>query len=347
MWLYLLWRNGHLQAQKRRAPLANGVAAGGRKRSEPLAPVTPATPAGDDEERRQQLRQRWVVGLRRSTGSTKAYCSEPFEEAAAAADFTVLAVGHHFFRPDGASMFDASFLEDTLRSTLRTIAQARRALPNPPPPSPSTTAQPHLHLTLTLTRATLPALPLIPLVLVLALVLALTTDPNPNQARPDAPAARTILASVASPMPGCVDQSPCHSPPSPNRNPDPDPDPNPNHNALTRCVNHSGPLSAEAAEVAWAARTPTMAGGPYLGQWAAWRRLPQLMRSVAREAGASHLDLTPLAATRPDRHMGAYKNFWHRAPVPLPLRDCLHYCLPGPTDAFARTLIGQLVALVG
>jgi hypothetical protein len=45
--------------------------------------------------------------------------------------------------------------------------------------------------------------------------------------------------------------------------------------------------------------------------------------------------------------MGAYKNFWHRAPVPLPLRDCVHYCLPGPTDAFARTLVGQLVALVG
>ena len=70
------------------------------------------------------------------------------------------------------------------------------------------------------------------------------------------------------------------------------------------------------------------------------------MRSVASEVGASHLDLTPLAATRPDRHMGAYKNFWHRAPVPLPLRDCLHYCLPGPPDAFARTLVGQLVALV-
>jgi hypothetical protein len=34
-------------------------------------------------------------------------------------------VGHHIFQPDGGSMFDASFLEDTLRSTLRAIAQAR------------------------------------------------------------------------------------------------------------------------------------------------------------------------------------------------------------------------------
>ena len=47
-------------------------------------------------------------------------------------------MGHHFYRQDGVSMFDASFLEDTLRSTLRTIARVRRDVSNPPPPPPQT-----------------------------------------------------------------------------------------------------------------------------------------------------------------------------------------------------------------
>ena len=104
----LFLRNDHLQLQKRGVQptaAAAGAAAGGRKRS----PQAESAPTGaEGEEERERLRQRWVAGLRRSTrdSSGRATPSEPYDQEAATADFTVLAVGLHFFRPDGAPMFD-------------------------------------------------------------------------------------------------------------------------------------------------------------------------------------------------------------------------------------------------
>ncbi|RLN12078.1 protein ALTERED XYLOGLUCAN 4-like [Panicum miliaceum] len=68
---------------------------------------------------------------------------------------------------------------------------------------------------------------------------------------------------------------------------------------------------------------------------------------IARaRAGASAtrievLDVTTLAAMRPDGHPSVYMNyqpFEHGVPEKM-LSDCLHFCLPGPVDTFNEILV--------
>ena len=55
--------------------------------------------------------------------------------------------------------------------------------------------------------------------------------------------------------------------------------------------------------------------------------------------------LTSMTITRPDRALGRFKTWTvdkaskKDVPIPARERDCVHFCLPGPTDTLARVLI--------
>ena len=68
------------------------------------------------------------------------------------------------------------------------------------------------------------------------------------------------------------------------------------------------------------------------------------MAAAARRSGGDVmfevLDVTKLAAMRPDGHPGPYMNrdpFAHGA-LERMQTDCLHFCLPGPVDTFNEIL---------
>jgi hypothetical protein len=81
----------------------------------------------------------------------------------------------------------------------------------------------------------------------------------------------------------------------------------------------------------------------FAGQWSRWRThvLPTT-RAIATAAGVSYLDISSIAATRPDMHLGTWRRWDDRRPLAEDRRDCVHYCLPGPPDTFARLLFNQL-----
>ena len=59
--------------------------------------------------------------------------------------------------------------------------------------------------------------------------------------------------------------------------------------------------------------------------------------------GASFLDISGLAASRPDMHLGRWRRWGAgHAPLRADEYDCVHYCLPGPTDTFARLVFNIL-----
>ena len=98
--------------------------------------------------------------------------------------------------------------------------------------------------------------------------------------------------------------------------------------ATPGCINHTHPVShahallAEAAELE-ASHSP--GEGPFVGQWRRWRAQPRVMRWLAADLGVTFVDISRLAATRPDLHLGRFKTFLHRAPLPPAERDCVHY----------------------
>lgn len=82
-------------------------------------------------------------------------------------------------------------------------------------------------------------------------------------------------------------------------------------------------------------------------QWAGWRTLVPVARAIATAAGASFLDISTLAGTRPDLHLGAWRRWDSRRQLRDDERDCVHYCLPGPPDTFGRLVYNVLLAVFG
>ena len=109
------------------------------------------------------------------------------------------------------------------------------------------------------------------------------------------------------------------------------------------CSRFTAPLPLSRARLL--ANNASAADSPYLAQWRVWAQRPALMRSVALANGASFLDLTSMTITRPDRALGRFKTWMvdkaskKDVPIPARARDCVHFCLPGPTDTLARVLI--------
>lgn len=67
----------------------------------------------------------------------------------------------------------------------------------------------------------------------------------------------------------------------------------------------------------------------------------------ASEAGVKFklLDVTPLSLLRPDGHPGPYRHFqpFARENKEKIIRDCLHWCLPGPIDSWNDLLMEMVV----
>ncbi|KAF0901693.1 hypothetical protein E2562_006173 [Oryza meyeriana var. granulata] len=77
--------------------------------------------------------------------------------------------------------------------------------------------------------------------------------------------------------------------------------------------------------------------------------LDELTVAAARRQGLwfEVLDVTRLAAMRPDEHPGIYifKHAYAGGPVPeMAPNDCLHWCTPGPVDMFNDTLMQMIAA---
>ena len=103
-----------------------------------------------------------------------------------------------------------------------------------------------------------------------------------------------------------------------------------------RCAAHKGgePLASNAAAEEWLRRHP----GPARYNWsnipkvnaAARRALEDRLRHPSR---LLWLPAASISATRIDAHPANAH----------PATDCLHYCMPGPTDAWASALYNQLM----
>ena len=123
------------------------------------------------------------------------------------------------------------------------------------------------------------------------------------------------------------------------------------------CINITKPLRLSRARhransSRWRQDDATLAGANFLAQWRVWDGRREIARTVARQTGATFLDLTAITTTRPDRALGRTKSYhWAkqrtqqgaaRRPIVIPpaKRDCVHYCLPGPTDTAARIVLG-------
>lgn len=121
------------------------------------------------------------------------------------------------------------------------------------------------------------------------------------------------------------------------------------------CINHTSPLRLKEAralksQMLLANRSQALAadvaGARYLAQWRVWAGRAAEMQSVAHAEGASFLDLRPFTSTRPDRALGHTKvanggkgTGAPRTPIAARDRDCVHFCLPGPTDTAARVVL--------
>ena len=137
--------------------------------------------------------------------------------------------------------------------------------------------------------------------------------------------ARTAAVTIAAPQPGCINIS------------------KPLHLSRAR---------RRANSSRWRQDDATLAGRNFLAQWRVWESRREIARTVARQTGATFLDLTAITTTRPDRALGRTKSYlWEKqrtqqgaARRPIVIhpadRDCVHYCLPGPTDTAARIVLG-------
>ena len=74
----------------------------------------------------------------------------------------------------------------------------------------------------------------------------------------------------------------------------------------------------------------------YAVSWGHNARLNTLAREVALEVGASYIDLTTLSASRADDALGRFSR--------ATFEDCVHYCMPGVVDEFARLVQSALAA---
>ena len=84
----------------------------------------------------------------------------------------------------------------------------------------------------------------------------------------------------------------------------------------------------------------------YVAQWLKWRANSHLYRAVANELGTSFLNMSELYATRPDMHMGSYRRWNKGAPMDNQSLDCVHFCMPGPTDELATLVFNVLSTVV-
>ena len=64
---------------------------------------------------------------------------------------------------------------------------------------------------------------------------------------------------------------------------------------------------------------------------------------LAQVSRASFLDIFALSAARPDETLGAFHEGLKTSHRGLAHRDCVHYCLPGPADAWASALYNLLL----
>jgi hypothetical protein len=112
---------------------------------------------------------------------------------------------------------------------------------------------------------------------------------------------------------------------------------------VPNCASYHSPISN--AEAMAAEHRAEHAGLRFHAQWRKWREYPRMMAWLARDAGITWLDLTTLSATRPDLHVSHFVTVYHRGKqvIPPDRRDCVHYCLPGVPDTFARVLFNAML----
>ncbi|CAI5996371.1 unnamed protein product [Closterium sp. NIES-64] len=71
--------------------------------------------------------------------------------------------------------------------------------------------------------------------------------------------------------------------------------------------------------------------------WGQFKRQNELLRGVVEEMGAVFMDIEPMTALRPDGHRGR---------ITEQKTDCLHYCSPGPEDAWSEFLYNIIQRIV-
>ncbi|CAI5470069.1 unnamed protein product [Closterium sp. Yama58-4] len=71
--------------------------------------------------------------------------------------------------------------------------------------------------------------------------------------------------------------------------------------------------------------------------WGNFKRQNELLRGVVEEMGAVFMDIEPMTALRPDGHRGR---------ITEQKTDCLHYCSPGPEDAWSEYLYNIIQRIV-
>ncbi|CAI7776094.1 unnamed protein product [Closterium sp. NIES-53] len=93
----------------------------------------------------------------------------------------------------------------------------------------------------------------------------------------------------------------------------------------TDCTNATGPIK----------QRQDLESLPF--SWGNFKRQNELLRGVVEEMGAVFMDIEPMTALRPDGHRGR---------IMEQKTDCLHYCSPGPEDAWSEFLYNIIQRIV-
>ena len=110
--------------------------------------------------------------------------------------------------------------------------------------------------------------------------------------------------------------------------------------SLPGCATLPDPLPAARADGILRAMT-----GPYVNQyhWGVKERQNSIARRAVDSVGGSYIEAFPATRVRPggrrgilDRERNALRN--------RTVEDCVHWCLPGPLDAFSRLILAYLIS---
>lgn len=103
------------------------------------------------------------------------------------------------------------------------------------------------------------------------------------------------------------------------------------HMPVPGCSEFGAPITAAEALSTYAQRSTL-----YGDSWRLNHQLNAIARALAQDAGAWFVDLTGPSLQRPDAAKGYNESKRTTA------EDCVHYCLPGPPDEWARMLVQLL-----
>jgi len=90
------------------------------------------------------------------------------------------------------------------------------------------------------------------------------------------------------------------------------------------------------------AKSQTSPRTPFLDYATGWGKMTKyntIARSLSESLGGSYIDIEEMSAQRPDAAMANSGRVTSKR-----TQDCLHYCMPGPTDTWANLLINLIAS---